>query len=149
MSISNDISTALGIERAQNPSQLAALSLAYIGDTVYDLFTRTYLVNSTDAPVHRLHLFSASMVCAKGQAEAYFRIEPMLTETELAVFKRGRNAHSGTVPKNATVADYHNATGLETLLGYLYLGGEDERLNYLMQRAFGIEEKNELSEETL
>lgn len=121
--------------------QIAALNLAYIGDTVYDLYVRTFLVNTQDVPVHSLHLLSAALVCAKGQAEAFFRIEPLLSDEELAIFKRGRNAHSGTVPKNASVADYHNATGLETLLGHLYLSGEDERINYLMQKAFGIEDK--------
>lgn len=141
MSISTSITEALHIDRNLNPNQIPALSLAYIGDTVYDLYVRTYLVKTQETTVHALHLLSAARVCAKGQAEAYFRIEPLLCEEELALFKRGRNAHSGTVPKNASVAEYHIATGLETLLGYLYLKGEDERINTLMQKAFGIEEE--------
>ena len=73
------------------------------------------------------------MVCAAGQAAAYRRMEQSLTTEEAAVFKRGRNAHSGTMPKNASAADYHTATGLEALIGWLFLTGSDARLNELMQ----------------
>ncbi|MDO4564462.1 MAG: ribonuclease III domain-containing protein [Clostridia bacterium] len=143
MSIQGTILSALNIERPSDPSQLPALSLAYIGDTVYDLYARTYLVETKDCPVHSLHVHASALVCAKGQAEAFFRVEPILSEAELSAFKRGRNSHSGTVPKNASVSDYRIATGFEALLGYLYLSGEDERLNVLMKYALGIEEKHE------
>ncbi|MDO4544430.1 MAG: ribonuclease III domain-containing protein [Clostridia bacterium] len=140
MSIQADILSALRVDGVQKPSQLPVLSLAYVGDTVYDLFVRTYLVETREVPVHELHLRSSELVCAKGQAAAFFRIEKLLSEEETAIYKRGRNAHSGTVPKNASVGDYRVATGLEALLGYLFLCGEDARINTLMRYAIGIEE---------
>lgn len=120
-----------------NAQQLPALTLAYIGDTVYDLYVRTYLVQSGGGGAHALHLAAAKHVCAAGQAAAFRRMEPQLTEPERAVFRRGRNAHSGTVPKNASIADYRTATGLETLLGFLYLTGNDARMGALMALAMG------------
>jgi len=86
-----------------------------------------------DAKVHELHLMSAKRVCAKGQAEGFRKIEPLLDDEEMGVYKRGRNSHLGTVAKNATISDYRTATGLETLIGYLYLNGRDERLTELMK----------------
>lgn len=115
--------------------QLPALTLAYIGDTVYDLYVRTWLVRRCPAGAHALHMAAAKHVCAAGQAAALRRMEPMLTDEERAVFRRGRNAHSGTMPKHASVADYRTATGLETLIGYLYLTGSDARLGELMRAA--------------
>ena len=106
------------------PALLNPLVLAYIGDTVYDLYVRTYLIHKTDFKAHGLHVRAASHVCAAAQAGALSRIKDMLTDEELAICRRGRNAHVNTVPKNAT--------GLETLVGYLYLSGRDERLNGLM-----------------
>lgn len=117
----------------RDPVTVPALSLAYIGDTVYDLYVRTLLVEREDARVHELHLKSAKLVCAAGQTAAFRAIEPVLTEDELAVYKRGRNSHLGTVAKNATISDYRTATGLETLIGFLYLMKRDERLTFLMR----------------
>lgn len=134
------IEKALGLETGTDPKQLPALTLAYIGDTVYDLYVRTYLAHENRGTVHALHLESAKYVCAKGQADAFFRIQPMLSEEELGAFRRGRNAHSGTVPKNANVQDYRVATGLEALIGYLYCLGEDERVGELMRIALQKEE---------
>lgn len=114
---------------------LPALALAYVGDTVYDLFVRTLLARRGPAGAHALHMAATTLVCAAGQAAAFRRVEPLLTEDELAVYRRGRNAHSGTVPKHATAADYRVATGFETLVGYLYLTGADERLCALMRTA--------------
>ncbi len=127
---------------AKDPAQMSALNLAYIGDTVYDLFVRTYLVERMDAKVHQLHLLSAQRVCAAGQATAARLIEPLLCEEELGVYKRGRNAHMGTVAKNQSIVDYRTATGLEALMGYLYLKGNDARLIELMRIIF---EKNEVN----
>ena len=135
MTIHARITEALEIENQQSPQTLPVLTLAYIGDTVYDLYVRTKLLHELDADVHRLHLCAAKLVCARGQAETYFRIESLLNAEESAIFRRGRNAHSGTVPKNADVTKYRIATGLETLLGYLYLIGADERLDELMRKA--------------
>lgn len=120
-----------------SPSQMSPLVLAYIGDTVYDLFVRTMLVESTTLSAHGLHMRAAKLVCAAAQSRAFLRIEQFLSEEEMSVFKRGRNAHMGTVPKNAEIIDYRRATGLEALIGYLYLLGRDERLSELMRAAFG------------
>lgn len=135
MSILETIKTAYPELKAESPSQLPALNLAYIGDTVYDLYVRTFLVHRFGGNAHSLHLLSSRIVCAAGQAAAFHRMESVLTEEEMSVFKRGRNAHSATVPKNASITDYRTATGVETLIGYLYLNGRDDRLNILMKYA--------------
>lgn len=122
-----------GAVRGQDPTQLGPLVLAYIGDTVFDLYVRSLLVRSTGLTAHGLHLAAAKRVCASAQAESFRRIEGLLTEEELAVYRRGRNGHMGTIPKNASIADYRSATGLEALIGWLYLKGMDERLNELMK----------------
>lgn len=109
--------------RMMNP-----LVLAYIGDTVYDLFVRTFLVHAWDVSVHQLHLKSISFVNAGSQSETVHEIEALLTEDEKYIVRRGRNAKSGTIPKNADVTEYRWATGFESLLGYLYLTGQEERL---------------------
>ena len=119
----------------EDPRQIPALNLAYVGDTVYDLYVRAYLIHTHPETVHNLHLLSAKIVCAQGQARAFFAMEPHLSEEELAVYRRGRNAHMGTVPKHAAIADYRAATAFEALLGWLYLRGEEERIRTLMQAA--------------
>lgn len=108
------------------------LVLAYVGDTVYDLFVRTYLIHISDVPVHQLHLKSTAFVNAGSQSETLGRIEDMLTEEEKNIVRRGRNAKPGTIPKNADVAEYRRATGFESLLGYLFLTGQAERLCQIM-----------------
>ena len=119
--------------RAADAKQLSPLALALIGDTVCDLYARVCLTDEFARSPHELHLAASRMVCAAGQTAAYRRMEAALTPEEAAVFKRGRNAHSGTMPKNASAADYHTATGLEALIGWLFLTGADERLGELMQ----------------
>ncbi|MBQ2201833.1 MAG: Mini-ribonuclease 3 [Clostridia bacterium] len=131
------------IERPADPLSLPALTLAYLGDTVYDLYVRTTLAETLHLPMRALHLEAAKHVCAAGQANAYRRMADKLSEAEQAAFRRGRNAHSGTVPKHADVRDYRVATGLESLLGYLYLRGEDERIGELMRLALTIEPEKE------
>lgn len=121
--------------RKADPRQMPALTLAYLGDTVYDLFVRSRLAFADLGNVHTLHTMAAKLVCAKGQATAYYAIKDRLTEEETAAFKRGRNAHSGTVPKHADIQDYRVATGLEALLGHLYCLGQDERIAELMDWA--------------
>ena len=125
----------------EDPRQIPALNLAYVGDTVYDLYVRAYLIHTHPETVHALHLLSARMVCAQGQARAFFALEGELTQEELSVYRRGRNAHSGTVPKNANVADYRVATGLETLLGHLWVLGREERIDQLMAVAIRVNEE--------
>ena len=135
------IRSALGAP-VRDPRQLSPLVLAYVGDTIYDLYVRTQLILTTDATAHSLHMQAAQRVCAKGQAEALRRIWDQLTEEEQGVYKRGRNSHMGTVPKNAAIQDYRAATGLEALLGYLYLGGQDQRLTQLMGWLLGKQEED-------
>ena len=141
MAIIDEIRTAVPVDQTANARQLSPLALAQIGDTVCDLYARVYLNDQFARSPHELHIAASKYVCAAGQAAAYRRMEPHLTEDEAAVFRRGRNAHSGTMPKNATAADYHTATGLEALVGWLFLSGEDARLNELMTFYFQPETK--------
>ena len=112
---------------------LPVLTLAYIGDTVFDLYVRTFLIHKLPTSAHCTHMAAAKIVCASGQTAAFRKIEPVLHEAELRVYHRGRNAHGGSVPKNASVQDYRIATGLETLIGHLYWTEQDSRLDELMK----------------
>lgn len=116
-----------------DPDSLSPLTLAFIGDGVYDLFVREQLICRGNCPVGTLHKAAVKNVCCQAQAEAIQKLLPMLTEEEQAIYKRGRNAHTSRTPKNATLADYHAATGLEALFGYLYVKGELLRLRELFQ----------------
>lgn len=112
-------------------SLISPLTLAFIGDTVFDLLTRCELVCEANRPVNALHNMASKRVCAAAQAQAVKKIMPLLTEDETAIFKRGRNAHVGSKAKNASSSDYHYATGLESLFGWLWLRGETDRIRYL------------------
>lgn len=119
------------------PSLLSPLVLAYIGDGVYELYVRNRIISEhSDMPPHKLHILSTKHVKAHAQSNAMNVIEPVLTETETAIYKRGRNAKSATAPKNADIVDYRKATGFEALVGYLYLQKENERLEQIMQIAY-------------
>lgn len=111
---------------------LSPLTLAFTGDAVFSLFIREMLVCDANRPVGELHRLSVQSVKASAQAAAMRKIMPLLTEKELEVFKRGRNAHTSHTPKNQSGCDYHYATGFESLIGYLYLKDEEERLNMLL-----------------
>jgi ribonuclease-3 family protein len=104
------------------------LVLAYVGDSVYDTFVRTMLVAGGSIQVNKLHKRAIKYVQAKAQAEIAEKLQPMLTEDEQDIMRRGRNTKSNTVPKNADMNDYRHATGLEALIGYLYLTGDTKRL---------------------
>lgn len=106
---------------------MSPLQLAYLGDAVHELYTRTYLA-SRDASVNSLHKEASGFVKAEAQAQILSQIEESLTEEEKRIVKRGRNAKSHTSPKNVDIRDYKNATGFEALLGYLYIRGRDSRL---------------------
>ena len=116
------------LDKSVKTSSLSPLTLAFIGDTVFDLLVRSELVCEANRPVNALHKSASQKVCAAAQAEGIKKILPLLSEEEEAVFKRGRNSHTGGIPKNASSADYHYATGLESLFGWLYLKGENERI---------------------
>ena len=107
------------------------LVLAYIGDVVYEFYVRRKLIENGNMPVDKLHRAATALVNASAQSNSFKKIESILTEKELGVFKRGRNTKS-TVPKNAEMSDYRTATGLESLIGYIYLSGDDLRLDEIM-----------------
>ena len=104
------------------------LTLAYIGDAIYDLIIRTLLVKQGNSRPEKMHKRASALVKASAQAEMIERLLPMLTEEEHAIYKRGRNAKSYTMAKNATMLDYRKATGFEALMGYLYLKEDMSRL---------------------
>lgn len=126
--------------KEQDAKQYSPLTLAYIGDAVYEMIVRTILVERGNAPVNVLHKHASKLVKAEAQADAYHRIKELLTEEEMSVFRRGRNAKSYTSAKNATIGDYRVATGFEALFGYWYLTGQTERM-LLMAKA-GMTEDN-------
>ena len=119
--------------------QYSPLTLAFLGDAVYSLLVREMLLKTANRPTNALHKESIKLVNANCQAEMIKKILPELTEDEEAIFKRGRNAHSGHVPKNQSDADYRYATGLETLYGYLYLTGDFSRIMYIFNISTGEE----------
>ncbi|MGN1456457.1 MAG: Mini-ribonuclease 3 [Acutalibacteraceae bacterium] len=116
-----------------SPKELSPLTLAFVGDGVYDLIVREELVCSANRPVGQLNKLKVEIVRCQAQAKMYNTIEPFLTEEETDVFKRGRNAHTAHTPKNASSADYHLATGLESLFGYLYLSDRIDRIRELFK----------------
>lgn len=124
-------------------NNLSPLTLAFIGDTVFDLFVRERLICQANRPVNKLHNLASKTVNAASQAKAIKKIMDMLTEEELAVFRRGRNTHTNHKAKNATEGDYHYATGFEALFGYLYLKGNIERLRELFDIITEEENNNE------
>lgn len=112
--------------------ELSPLALAFLGDSVYELLVRTVVLSKNKNP-KRLHIETINYVKASSQANFIEQLLESLTEEELAVFKRGRNAKSHTVPKNQSISDYRNATGLECLFGYLYLLDKSERILELFE----------------
>ena len=121
----------------QDLRSYSPLTLAYIGDGVYELIIRTILVKKGNCPVNRLHKKASSLVKAGAQSAIMEVIEEKLTPEELSVYRRGRNAHSPTMAKHATMADYRRATGFEALMGYLYLKEDYERMITLVRMGIG------------
>ena len=119
-----------------NPAEInriSVLGLAHIGDAVFELMTRASLCEEGHTAVHELHRLSTSRVNAPAQAAAAEKLLPLLREEEAAIYRRGRNARVHSVPQAAQVGEYHAATGLETLFGWLYLRGETQRLGELFE----------------
>ena len=114
-----------------DPKIMNPLALAFVGDGVFELLVREKLCCESRLPVSALHRQAVEQVCARRQAEDGRRLQSLLTEEEQEVYRRGRNARVHHVPKNAAVADYHAATALEALFGYLYLQGKGERVREL------------------
>ena len=126
-----------------NPKMLSPLTLAYIGDTVFDLFVRETLIREANRPANILHKLSAKRVCAAAQSHAVQVLleREIMTDEEISVLKRGRNAHSNHLPKNASEKDYHLATGLESLFGFLYLSENTDRLHELFSIIWKIHDE--------
>ena len=123
-------------EKIENPKLYSPLTLAFVGDGVYELYVRTRLMKFGSLNVNKLHKLATNYVKAAAQARSMRAVLEILNEDELAIYKRGRNAKSATVPKNADMTDYRTATGFETLLGYLYLESLYDRLYEIMCLAY-------------
>lgn len=118
--------------KTENPNLLSPSVLAFVGDAVYGLYVRTALAE-VNRPSGELHRLSVTMVNASAQARAFETVKSELTEEEMCIFKRGRNFHTSSAPKSATGGDYHTATGLECLFGWLYLSDKAERADVLFE----------------
>ena len=137
-------------EKFQLPDQdirtYSPLTLAYIGDGVYELIVRTVVVEQANRPTNELHKLTTTYVKAQAQAQMLLALKDELTETEADVVRRGRNAKPYTMAKNATRSDYHKATGFEALMGYLYLTGQTERMLQLIRRGMSVVDGAEKAE---
>ncbi len=122
----------------QEVNLMSPLGLAYIGDCIYELITREHIVSNGNMPVAKLHQETVSIVCAAAQSAAVDIILNSLSEEELAIYKRGRNANGSHVPKNADPAQYRRATGLEALFGYLYLNRRYDRIQSLYEQIYDV-----------
>ena len=119
-------------------------ALAYIGDSVYELYVRKHIMENSHEQVNKLHKKAIKYVSAKAQAHVIAVLENKFTNEEQAIFKRGRNAVSNTVPKNTDVITYKIATGVEAVIGYLYLINDTARLDYILAESIqAIENKKE------
>lgn len=126
------------IEKVNQPELLPALSLAVVGDTVYDLYFKNRLLAQTNMPCGKLHVAAVHFVKAAAQAKAITALFPSLSEEEQTIYKRGRNAKPQSVPKHADLGDYHKATGFETLVGYLYLTNQYRRIDELLNQTYEL-----------
>lgn len=114
---------------------LNPLSIAYIGDCIYELYIRNYMVKKYGTiNSYKIHFEVVKYVNAKAQKEAYFKIREFLLDEETIYFKKGRNTKVKTIPKNALLSDYKIATGFETVIGYLYITKKFERLDFMMNQ---------------
>ncbi len=118
---------------AADVNRLSMLALAHVGDAVYELLVRTKLASEGPSQMQALHRKTVAHVRAEAQAKAAHRILPLLTEEETAVYRRGRNCRVHGIPAHANPGEYHSATGLEALFGWLYLQGMTERIAVLAE----------------
>ena len=122
---------------AGDPKLLSPLTLAFLGDAVFDLMAREQIVRRANAPAKQLHRQAVRQVNCRAQAAAAAQIAPYLSEEEAEIFRRGRNAHTNHLPRHSDPADYHAATGLEALFGYLYMQVKQDRLRELFRLTEG------------
>lgn len=123
--------TINSLSKKENVLNYSGLNLAYIGDCVFEILVRTYVINTYNSTVSKMDKMSRMYVKASSQAVMYHALLDVVSEKELEILKRGRNAKSHTSAKNASTTDYRHATGLEALFGYLYLEGEIDRIEEL------------------
>ncbi|MEF9853495.1 MAG: ribonuclease III domain-containing protein [Hydrogenoanaerobacterium sp.] len=126
------------VKQTENPKQLSPLTLAFMGDVVYELLAREQVISVGSMPPAKLHKKTVEMVKASFQSRVYEVILPCLTEDEADIMRRGRNSSGVHAPKNADVSEYRRATGLEALFGYLYLCGNTKRLQELFAQAVQV-----------
>ncbi len=122
-------------------NMMSPLTWAYVGDSVYELYIRTYLSNTTNLNSHKMHVKSIKYVKAKAQSEILKQLD--LTDEEKDIVRRGRNTENHHLPKNASIEDYAYSTGFEALIGYLYLNKNDGRLEEILKQCIKIAEKND------
>ena len=127
----------------QEYKYLNPLLLAYIGDAVYELKVREHLLTRGSVKMNGLHQQAVSLVNASRQSRLYGELEPLLSEEEKDVFRRGRNAHSGHQPPGVSAAGYRRATGVEALIGWLHLSGRTDRLEEIFRILFETEDDKE------
>lgn len=123
-------------------NMMSPLTWAYVGDAVYELYIRNYLVNTTNLKPHKLHIESIKYVKAKSQANILEKLDNFLTEEEKEIVRRGRNTKNHHLPKNADVNDYMYSTAFEALIGYLYLNKEEKRLNEIFEKCIELNIKD-------
>jgi ribonuclease III family protein len=130
----------LHYEQKMDEKQLNSLALAYMGDAVFEIYVRHHLLQAGTVKPHQLHKEATKYVSAKAQASILFQLIDMgiLTDYEMAVVRRGRNAKSGSIPKNTDVQTYRHGTAFEALIGYLYLAQQEERLEEIIQLCFSL-----------
>ena len=135
------LNNSKGASSGMPAEQYSPLTLAFMGDAVFEVYVRKRIVLASNMPVNKLNRQSTSLVKAEAQARMIKRLKEELTETEYGVYKRGRNAKSNTSAKNASIKDYRRATGFEALIGYLYLDGQTDRLLEIMEKAVRSEQE--------
>lgn len=122
----------------KNPNEMNALSLAYIGDAIYEVYIREYVLLKGNYKTNILHKRAIAYVSAKAQAKVVKNLIPELSEEEVQIVKRGRNTKTYTTPKNTRMIDYRFSTGFEALIGYLYLLKNNKRIEELIERSIDI-----------
>ena len=122
------------MKEKEEVNNMSPLTWAYVGDAVYELYIRNYLINTTNLKPHKLHIESIKYVKAKSQSEILEKLDSFLTEEEKEIVRRGRNTKNHHLPKNADVNDYMYSTAFEALIGYLYLTKENERLEEILEK---------------
>lgn len=127
-----------GLKDEKEVRMMAPLTLAYMGDAIFECYIRNYLIQESNLLVKELHKRAILYVKAKAQAEIVHQLEEELTEAEWGIVKKGRNQKSASTPKNADLIDYKYATGFETLLGYLFYTGRTQRLIEIMEKSVSI-----------